>query len=71
MIDVITLLIIGALCLAIGFVFGSTYESLYGTAVKERERYFRMIMRMIPYLKEHYSDGFIYDTLVRNKNVRI
>ena len=71
MIDFATLLIIGFLCLLIGFVFGSTYESLYGKAVKERDKYHRIILRMIPYLQRHLTNEFIFSELLHHERSTI
>ncbi|RLA51073.1 MAG: hypothetical protein DRR42_11370 [Gammaproteobacteria bacterium] len=65
--DLSFILFILACGLLAGFTIGIYYESTYGQAVKDNKMYFASIMRMIPALKIHYTDEWIYSELVKGK----
>jgi hypothetical protein len=50
-----------------GFVSGALLISYYdnnGRSRKEVQRYHRMVLRMIPKLREHYSADYVYWELI-------
>lgn len=67
----IMLFFIIAVCLLSGFIAGISvgmiYENKHGHTAQSRDRYYKIILKMIPYLKEHYTNEFIYCELMRKQ----
>jgi hypothetical protein len=62
-----TYILIGIFGLLTGLIFGIAYEARYGQAEKDRVRYHKMLMRMIPHVQETCSNEYIYHDIIRNK----
>ena len=67
--DELTLSIIFLLIgVGIGVGFGMYYENQFGERAKEAKKFHNTIMRMIPKLREHYTDDYIYWELLRGSD---
>ncbi len=60
---VISIFIVG---LILGSVIGTYFEHRFGYNAKEVKRYHNIVMRMIPKLKQHYTDDYILWELIRS-----